>query len=173
MDVEVFKRRFLPIHPKLYRIAYALLGDPSDAEDVLQEAYCRLWNRREELEAVQNPEAFSVTLVKHLCLDFLRASSTIRRQKEEPIDTALCSLATDASPEKELEEKETLRRVRHLIELLPENQRQVIRLRGIEDCSFEEIEEITGLSPSNIRTLLSRARKWIRERLAQTNEYGR
>ena len=71
MDVDVFKQRFLPFHPKLYRIAYALLDNKADAEDILQDAYCKLWNKRDELGDIQNPEAFSITLVKNLCLDFL------------------------------------------------------------------------------------------------------
>lgn len=44
MDVDVFKQRFLLFHPKLYRIAYALLDNKADAEDILQDAYCKLWN---------------------------------------------------------------------------------------------------------------------------------
>lgn len=169
MDVEVFKQRFLPFHPKLYRIAYALLEDKADAEDILQEAYCKLWNKRDELEELQSPEAFSITLVKNLCLDYLRSPRSNRNEAvvEEVITEA------DSSPEKELEERDDIRHVQRLIERLPENQKQVIRLRGIEDCSFEEIEQITGLSASNIRTLLSRARKFIREKLEKSNSYGR
>ena len=79
MDVDVFKQRFLPFHPKLYRIAYALLDNKADAEDILQDAYCKLWNKRDELGDIQNPEAFSITLVKNLCLDFLRSPKASRR----------------------------------------------------------------------------------------------
>ena len=46
MDVESFKRLFLPLHPKLFRIAYALVENKSDAEDILQDAYYKLWSRR-------------------------------------------------------------------------------------------------------------------------------
>lgn len=167
MEAAIFKQRFLPFHPKLYRIAYALVGDQADAEDILQEAYCKLWNKRDELEEIQNPEAFSITLVKHLCLDFLRSPKANRRESEEALENV--RLTTESSPDQELEEKEEIRQVQALIEQLPENQRQVIRLRGIEDCSFEEIEQITGLSSSNIRTLLSRARKAIREKLKEVS----
>lgn len=73
MDVENFKRLFLPLHPKLFRIAYALVENKADAEDILQDAYYKLWSRRNELTDIQNPEAFCVTLVKNLCLDFLRS----------------------------------------------------------------------------------------------------
>ena len=167
METAIFKQRFLPFHPKLYQIAYALVGDKADAEDILQEAYCKLWNKRDELEDIQNPEAFSITLVKHLCLDFLRSPKASRKENKETLDTV--RLTTSSSPDKELEEKEDIRQVQALIEQLPENQKQVIRLRGIEDCSFEDIEQITGLSPSNIRTLLSRARKTIREKLKKAS----
>ena len=55
MKADTFKQRFLPFHPKLYRIALALVESPEDAEDILQEAYAKLWSRRESLEAVRNP----------------------------------------------------------------------------------------------------------------------
>lgn len=160
MDVESFKRLFLPLHPKLYRIAYALVGNKSDAEDILQDAYYKLWSRRNELADVRNPEAFCVTLVKNLCLDFLRSPRADRQDEDV---TEAVTLPADSSPDEKLEMQDKVEQVRHLIDRLPENQRQVLRLRGIEDCSMEEIEQITGLSAANIRVLLSRARKIIRE----------
>lgn len=160
MDVESFKRLFLPLHPKLFRIAYALVENKFDAEDILQDAYYKLWSRREELTDVQNPEAFCVTLVKNLCIDFLR-SPRVGRHNEEI--TEVVAFSPDSSPDEKLEMKDKVQQVRHLVSRLPENQRQVLRLRGIEDCSMDEIEQITGLSAVNIRVLLSRARKIIRE----------
>ena len=69
MDVENFKRLFLPLHPKLFRIAYALVENKADAEDILQDAYYKLWSRRNELTDIQNPEAFCVTIsFAHLVL---------------------------------------------------------------------------------------------------------
>lgn len=168
MDVERFKQQFLPFHPKLYRIAFALLENKADAEDILQEAYCKLWNKREELEDIRNPEAFSVTLIKNLCLDFLRSPQANRY--EESIEEI--TLSTDSSPEQQLEEKDKVKLIRGLINRLPEKQRQVIRLRGLDDCSLDEIEQITGLSSANVRTLLSRTRKLIREQFEKLNGYG-
>lgn len=162
MDAEHFKRLFLPLHPKLYRIAYALVGNKADAEDILQDAYCRLWSRRDCLADVQNPEAFCVTLVKNLCLDFLRSP---RANRPDGAVTEAATLASGSPPDEELERRDKVEQVCRLIGRLPENQRQVICLRGIEDCSMDEIEQITGLSAANIRVLLSRARKFIREQL--------
>lgn len=172
MDVDSFKRLFLPLHPKLFRIAYALVENKADAEDILQDAYYKLWSRREELANVLNPEAFCVTLVKNLCLDYLRSPRANRH--DEDVAEAV-TLSTDSSPDKELEMQDKVEHIRYLISRLPENQRQVIRLRGINDCSMDEIEQITGLNAVNIRVLLSRARKIIREQFDKyyAHEYER
>ena len=172
MDVDSFKRLFLPLHPKLFRIAYALVENKADAEDILQDAYYKLWSRREELANVLNPEAFCVTLVKNLCLDYLRSPRANRH--DEAVAEAV-TLSTDSSPDKELEMQDKVEHIRYLISRLPENQRQVIRLRGIDDCSMDEIEQITGLNAVNIRVLLSRARKIIREQFDKyyAHEYER
>ena len=170
MDAENFKRKFLSFHPKLFRIAYSLVENKADAEDILQDAYFKLWNKRDELPDIENPEAFCVTLVKNLSLDFLRSPRANRR--EEEIESVF-TLATDSSPEKELETKDKEQQIRQLINRLPENQRQVLRLRGIDDCSMDEIEQITGLNAVNVRVLLSRARKVIREQFEKLYEYER
>ena len=134
MDAECFKRKFLPFHAKLFRIAYILVESKEDAEDILQDVYFKLWTRREELEDIKTPEAFCVTLVKNACLDFMRSADEVRL-------------------------------VQKLINRLPENQRQVLRLRSMDDCTMEEIEQITGLTAVNIRVLLTRARKTLREQI--------
>lgn len=170
MDADCFKRLFLPFHPKLYRIAYALVENKADAEDILQEAYYKLWNRREELTDIRNPEAFCITLVKNLCLDYLRSPRANRHNEE--IEKVV-ALSTDSSPEKELETVEKVMQLRRLINRLPANQKQVMKLRGLDDCSLDEIELITGLSAVNIRVLLSRARKLIREQFEKLYEYER
>lgn len=170
MDAESFKRQYLSFHPKLYRIAFALVENKADAEDILQEAYCKLWTKRDELTEILNPEAFCVTLIKNLCLDFLRSPRSNRH--EEKMEEVLI-LATDSSPDKELESRDKVQQIRQLINRLPENQKQVIRLRGLDDCSLEEIEQITGLNAVNVRVLLSRARKIIREQFEKLYEHER
>lgn len=169
VDAENFKKQYLPFHPKLYRIALALVGNKDDAEDILQEAYGKLWNKRTELKDIRSPEAFSVTLVKNMCLDFLRSPQANRH--EEQIETV--QSVYEASPDKMLEKADELEAVRQLIERLPENQKLVIKLRGLSDCSLEEIEEITNFTATNVRTLLSRARKTIREQYLKLNVYER
>lgn len=162
MDVDSFKRQYLPLHPRLFRIALALVGNKEDAEDLLQEAYCKLWNKRNELSRIENAEAFSITLIKNLCLDFLRSPKACRRDERESMERVM-AVASGSTPDKELESRDEIGRIQQLIDRLPENQQQVLRLRSLSGCSMEEIEQITGFSAVNVRTLLSRARKMLKE----------
>jgi RNA polymerase sigma factor, sigma-70 family len=170
MDSESFKHRFLPLHQRLYRIAFAMTENANDAEDIVQDAYCKLWDRRDELDSVINAEAFCVTLVKNMCLDLLRSAK--RNRREEDVTENL-TLHSEESTDNGVIEQENMNMINSLIDELPENQRQVIRLRGIDECSMEEIELITGLSAVNIRVLLSRARKTIRTKYETLLSYGR
>ncbi|WP_321436557.1 RNA polymerase sigma factor [uncultured Bacteroides sp.] len=159
MDAESFKRLYLPCHQKLYRVAYKLLGNQCDAEDMVQEAYLKLWNKRDELIDIKNPESFSVILLKNICFDYLRST----KNDAEKQDIEVVSKANEVSLINEIEIKDELNCVKQLITQLPEKQQEIMKLRHLGECSIEEIEQITGLNAINIRVLISRARKTIRE----------
>lgn len=166
MDAEHFKKEFLPFHRKLYHVAFRLLENEADAEDLVQEAYLKLWDKREGLTVISNPEAFSVTLVKNMCFDILRSGrNTLNRQMVE-LTTLQEYIPTDT-----IDVMDEVRQVRSIIAQLPEQQQRIVTLRDIKECSFEEIEHIMGLNSVNIRVLLSRARKKIREQFNKQNNY--
>ena len=160
MPASLFKQLLLPLYPRLQRVALRMLGNVEDAEDMVQEVYMKLWNKREELPDVQNMEAYCVALTKNMCIDRLRLAEVDRVD----VDDFPLSLAAADDIASQLERQDAVEQVKLIIETLPEKQQQVITLRDIRDCTFEEIEEQTGLTAVNVRALLSRARKTIRER---------
>ena len=155
MTAEEFKRRFLPLSRRLYTVAWRLTGNRQDAEDIVQECYIKLWNKRNDLGHVVNIEAYAVTLVKRMCYDSFNAR---RNDSETEISDSQTPITENVT-----EQRDELNHVQRFIEQLPEQQKTVIKMRELDNCSFEEIEEHTGLSSINIRVLLSRARKRIRE----------
>lgn len=167
MDAERFKEEFLPFHRKLYYVAYRLLEDAADAEDLVQEAYLKLWSKRDGLAAISNPEAFSVTLVKNMCLDVLRSGKYVQSKQTVELTEGL----NDAVYTDQSDAKEDLKQVKSIISTLPEQQQKIVVLRDIKECTYEEIEQITGLNAVNIRVLLSRGRKRIREQFNKLNGY--
>ena len=160
MPASLFKQLLLPLYPRLQRVALRLLGNAEDAEDMVQEVYMKLWNKRDALPDVQDVEAYCVTLTKNMCIDRLRMAEV----EKEDMDEVPTMLAATDDVEAQVERRDTVEQVKQIIETLPEHQQQVITLRDMEDYSFEEIAEQTGLTAVNIRMLLSRARKTIRER---------
>ena len=161
MPASLFKQLLLPLYPRLQRVALRLLGNTEDAEDMVQEVYMKLWSKRDALPDVQDVEAYCVTLTKNMCIDRLRMAEV----EKEDVDEVPTMLAATDDVEAQVERRDAVEQVKQIIETLPEHQQQVITLRDMEDCSFEEIVEQTGLTAVNIRMLLSRARKTIRERL--------
>ena len=161
MPASLFKQLLLPLYPRLQRVALRLLGNTEDAEDMVQEVYMKLWSKRDALPDVKEVEAYCVTMTKNMCIDRLRMAEV----EKEDVDEVPIMLAATDDVEAQVERRDTVEQVKQIIETLPEHQQQVITLRDMEDCSFEEIVEQTGLTAVNIRMLLSRARKTIRERL--------
>ena len=161
MPASLFKQLLLPLYPRLQRVALRLLGNAEDAEDMVQEVYMKLWSKRDALPDVKEVEAYCVTMTKNMCIDRLRMAEV----EKEDVDEVPIMLAETDDVEAQVERRDAVEQVKQIIETLPEHQQQVITLRDIEDCSFEEIVEQTGLTAVNIRMLLSRARKTIRERL--------
>lgn len=155
MDAASFKQRFLPLHAKLYRLAYRLLGNSDEAQDMVQNLYLKLWEHREHLQDIENDEAYCVTLMKHMCCDYYRSA----RQQVE------CHDAPPEQPDESpppCEQNDEWRQVEQLVEKLPPAQQQVMRLR-MRDCSMEEMQQVTGLTAVNVRALLSRGRKKLKE----------
>lgn len=159
MGVEEFKKEYLPYQRKLYNIAFRLLENSFDAEDIVQEAYIKLWDKRKDLRHVENRESYCMVLIKNLCLDFIRTNKryTQRRPSDEII------VVDDVQLPEQIDARDEAEYVKTLINLLPEQQKKVLLLKHYDGYSNEEIEEITGFSDVHIRVLLSRGRKKMKE----------
>ena len=159
MQASEFKQQFLPLSRHMYWTAWRLTGHAEEAEDLVQEAFLRLWTKREPLGEIENPEAYCTTLIRNLYLNFVRQ----KRMQFSDKPPELVPLVDENTLEDQMALKDESRQVQQLIGRLPEQQRRIITLHDIEDFSNEEIREQTGLQPTHIRVLLSRARKAIRQ----------
>ena len=161
MQASDFKQLFLPCHRKLFSVAYRLLSNAQAAEDMVQETFLKLWMQRDKMEKVDNPEAYSITVLRRIFYDKMRAGHL----QEVDKDVGSLQVSSSQNISKQLEEADEYQRVRLLINHLPEPQARIMLMRDIEDRSFEEISTETGLTEVNIRSILSRARKKIREQI--------
>jgi len=167
MNATEFKAKYLPYHPKMYRVAFRLLENTFDAEDMVQEAFVKLWNKRDELAHVENSESYCIVILRNLCLDFLRSKNKYQMESTENIVVQAERNLTD-----EIENADNIKHLEAIIAQLPEQQQKIIKLRHFDDYSNEEIEKIMGLTGANTRVLLSRARKKIKELFYMQYNYG-
>jgi RNA polymerase sigma factor (sigma-70 family) len=168
MIARDFKTNILPVSKKLLRFATQFLKDEDEAKDAVQDVFLKLWQKRDELEKVENIEAFAMRMTRNRCLDVIRATKTIpinaetdRKMKEETVDV-----------HKHVEFTESANQIKKLINQLPDLQRTVMYLRDIEQLSYDEIAETTELQLNAIRVNLSRARKKVRDEFLKLNEDG-
>ncbi len=158
--------RVLPVKDSIFRLAKRILNDIEDAEDVIQEVFYKLWERKEEISGYRSIEAFAMTMTKNLCLDRIKAKGYRKEPLEEwnsPVD--------HRSPEKIAELKDEITMVHDVISRLPEQSRIIIQLRDIEGLGFDEIAEIMQMKPNAVRVALSRARKSIKEQIIKKRTY--
>jgi RNA polymerase sigma-70 factor (ECF subfamily) len=161
MTSESFKEKYFSLHRKLYRVAFVILENEEDAEDIVQDAYCKLWDKRKQLVSVENPEAYSITMVKNLCMDFINRHKPVRIDDIKEIDIQ----QNNEIFEEIIDNRETLEQIRCILKTLPEKQGRVLKLSCFAEYSNEEIEKITGESAANVRVLLMRAKNTVRNKL--------
>ncbi len=170
MDASEFKEKLIPVSRKIYRYANRLLSNAHDAEDVVQEIWMKLWDRRYQLGELKSIEAYAFRMTRNLCLDRIKLKKPQYYDDRE--DTAYRFEEADSTPDpqRSLELKDTMEKVNRIIGDLPEQQQTLLQLREIEGMEYKEISAVTGLEVNTIRVNLSRARKKIRETLQNIYE---
>lgn len=159
-STPVLLTAFQHVHVRLQRIAGQLLGNTEDAEDALQDAFVRLWPRRERIDKASEAEALLTTTVRHLSIDRLRQRAA--HPEDDPADERTTqSLAADDSA---AGREQLFRDVESIIEReLPHQARDILRRREYEGESFESIAADMGMTPEAVRMQLSRIRKRVRQ----------
>ncbi|MCG5644859.1 sigma-70 family RNA polymerase sigma factor [Flavobacteriaceae bacterium LSUCC0859] len=156
-----------PLQSSLYRVAKRLLISHEEAQDALSEVTLKLWDKRQQLAAVKNLEAYAMTMTKHFCLDRLKSKQGSHlRLVHVNYEKATHSLA------EQIEDKESVSLIRKAMDTLPEAQKMAVQLRDIEGLDYSQIEEILEMKPNAVRVALSRARKTLRDALLKQQAYG-
>ncbi len=153
---------------KLYIIAFRILRNQQEAEDVVQEVFIKMWKMKEKLDGYDDVGALAVTITRNNCIDLLRKWKHIDSEKD---GAAIQNMELSPSPYDQLVNSETSAILNKIIEDLPPNFRTIVRLREIDGFSYEEIAVKTETNINSLRVALSRARSIIRDKYTRyTNE---
>ena len=139
---------FEKLEKPLMIYAYQTLNDREEAMDMVQEAFARFF--KEEAN-VREPKAWLYRTTRNLCISHLRKHGRMKTiGEEEQMDFLEGSTDGDGHPAKQMERKEARGRVRHALTMLPDDLRELIRMKFDEKMSYKEISDKSGLSVSNV-----------------------
>jgi RNA polymerase sigma-70 factor (ECF subfamily) len=138
---------------RVYVVAYAIVQDIAEAEDIVQETFLKVHQMRGRL---RDPDKFSgwlMTVIRNAARDRLRRR---RPQADEETFSALADDAA-ATPGSALEQEEAQAHLRRALARLPEEHRTAVTLRYLEGLDYRAIESTMGLSNGALRGILGRA----------------
>ena len=144
----------------MFRLACSILGRRDEAQDMMQDVAERILRREGSLDEVGNIDAFITRSVRNACIDRLR-----RRKETTP---KIPEVPDEKSPDRWSDRQ----LVHRAMSLLPERQRLAIHLKDIEGYSGKEIADILETDEANVRTILSRGRRTLREIIEKEIGYG-
>ncbi|MGM9693550.1 MAG: RNA polymerase sigma factor [Alloprevotella sp.] len=169
MSTIDFRHDLLPLKDKIFRLALRITANRQDAEDLTQDTLLRVWTKREEMETVNNLEAFCMTICRNLALDKLAAKEHANLSLEQ---TETDTFDNRQTPEEQMEWKDRLEKVNRILQALPEKMRTAIQLREIEGMTYQEAAAVMRITEEDFKVSLHRARKLIRQRFENIENHG-
>jgi RNA polymerase sigma-70 factor (ECF subfamily) len=151
----------------VWHMVLRMIRQQEDAEDICQEVFFRVFRDLYKFRGASKLSTWIGSITYHICIDHLR-------KKEKQVTSSAENLEYAAGRRQTLEqggikiERDDLKRMVHkVVDTLPVQYRTVITLFHLEEFSYHEIEEITGMPEGTVKSYLNRARAMVRAQLEQ------
>lgn len=154
---SLYSAYFSDYYRPLCLYALRILENTEEAEDVVQDVFSSLWEKREAIGQIKSVKSYLYTSVKNNSLQQL--------QKRKPFsDIEEAQIAVDNSEDEHIKRAELEAKLWELIDELPERQREIFLMAKRDGLQYKEIAEITGLSPKTVDNHVTRALHYLRKR---------
>ncbi|WJH36450.1 RNA polymerase sigma factor SigW [Paenibacillus aurantius] len=160
---------------KMYHLAYRMLGQSHEAEDIVQETFLRVYTNLDRYDVNQKFSTWIYRIATNLCIDRLRKrkpnySLDAEMPEGEGADWYSLLASDQPSPESEVMLSETQEHIRRAIDSLPDKYKSVVILRYLQDLSLQEIGDVLDMPVTTVKTRVHRGREFLRKKLE--SEYG-
>ena len=164
-DVEAFKTVYRRYFQKVLHFVYRFSLDKEDAEEVVQDVFVKLWNKRTTLDAEKNLDVFLYVVAKNLVIDRIRKYVATKKHLHLLYHTSQNGSLQNATEQlvNFYELKETLDR---LIDTLPARRRMIFKLNREKGLSYKEIADVLNISQGTVEKQMSRAIHSLKDKLA-------
>ena len=157
MTRQEFEHIAAQLRQKVLNVSTRFFASRQDAEDAAQEAMVQLWRYCEQIDASRNIDALAVRVAKNCCVSMYRRQHHTADIDQQTIKTP----TTEASPQQQLEAKDTQRMLNEALSLLKPRERELFDMRAVMGLSNDEISSQTGLPKTSIAPMVSEARKKV------------
>lgn len=146
---------------RLLRQALRFLPSKEDAEDILQDAFIRLWVKAEQIETEKDAASLATVVIRNMAVDHYRQ----QKRKPQTTDVEMLDLQEETA---DIDERRQL--VDEIMQrVLTPLQLRIVELREYEGLGYDEVASILGMQQPAVRMQLSRARRAIREEYVRVN----
>lgn len=177
-DDEAFRKLVLLYERRALSLAYSLVGNMSDAEDIVQDAFLKAYRSIGSFRGQSSFYTWLYRIISNLNIDYAR--KRIRKKENKVGETAILDASLSSNdlahkapmakilgPEKNLENLELGKQIKAAIESLSVEHKEVILLREVEGLSYAEISDATGCTKGTVMSRLHHARKKLQKFLEE------
>jgi RNA polymerase sigma-70 factor (ECF subfamily) len=161
-DPAAFASLFRKYYEQLFYFALRFLKDSQTAENIVQDVFVKLWEKREEWHVQSSVKAYLYTAVKNRSLNYIKREKSMVSVEEVSVN----QMDEIPSPEESLIENEIMEAVQGAIEKLPQQCRCVYQMKRYDGMTYSEIAEILNVSINTVKTQMKRALKSLHKNLA-------
>jgi RNA polymerase sigma-70 factor (family 1) len=163
-DEAAFRQLFHTYAPQLQPMVLRITKTAAVTEDILQEAFLRLWISRDKLTAIQNPRSWILRIVFHLSFSYLRRQAVHDKAMDKLSDTQP-EWDAAVTPEQTLAYNALIQLIGEAVEQLPPKAKHIYMLSREGGLKIPEIAAELGLSPSTVKNSLVRSLQAIRRHI--------
>lgn len=154
---------------KLYKFVFLKINNPAKAEEIVQDIFLKLWKlgQDEAKREVRNVLALLYKMARFAVIDYYRSTNAAKAKEIVSIDELAASqeleITVDIEHEEEMDQEYALEQVKRALADLPEIYKDVVMMRFMDEMDYKEIAEVIGKEEGNVRVLVHRALKKLRE----------
>ncbi|MFW8602256.1 RNA polymerase sigma factor [Desulfobacterota bacterium M19] len=163
-DVEAFGGLVRRHQNTAWRIAYRFLGDSAEAEDIVQEAFLRIWEAAPRYRPTAAFSSYLYRVVVRLCID------NARKKRPMPVDNIVVADTASPGPAAALIRREREALIRQTLNALSARQRMAVILKYYEGLSYGEIAQALTTTTKAVERLLGRAREALKRQLSNVRK---